>query len=56
MTPDAATLFAIVRTPGATPGASFAAPSTRWPAFDPALPPRTTLIALSSISGAPVGG
>ncbi|KAA2215048.1 PhoX family protein [Teichococcus oryzae] len=56
MTPDAATLFAIVRTPGATPGASFVAPATRWPAFDPTLPPRTTLIALSSISGAPVGG
>lgn len=41
------TVFAAVRRPGMERGASFAAPITRWPAFDPALPPRSTLIALT---------
>lgn len=56
MSPDGSTLFALVRTPGAEPGASYDRPGTRWPAFDPALPPRSTLVAFSSASGAPVGG
>ena len=56
MSPDGMTLFAVVRTPGAEPGASYARPGTRWPAFDPRLPPRTTLVAFSTTSGAPVGG
>jgi secreted PhoX family phosphatase len=42
-----ATVLAAVRRPGYERGASFASPVTRWPAFDPALPPRTTLIALT---------
>lgn len=54
-TPGSEAVLAMVRHPGATPGASFAAPATRWPAFDPALPPRTTLVSLSR-GGAPVGG
>lgn len=40
------TVFAAVRHPGLERGASFAAPVTRWPAFDPALPPRSTLVIL----------
>ncbi|MGG5819770.1 PhoX family protein [Falsiroseomonas sp. HW251] len=54
-TPGAETVLAMVRHPGAAPGASYANPATRWPAFDAALPPRTTLVALSR-GGAPVGG
>lgn len=42
------TVFAAVRRPGSGPGASFANPSTRWPAFDPALPPRSMIVALTS--------
>jgi hypothetical protein len=42
-----ASVFAAVRRPGFERGATFASPVTRWPAFDPALPPRTTLIALA---------
>jgi secreted PhoX family phosphatase len=41
-------VLAAVRRPGYERGATFAAPVTRWPAFDPALPPRTTLIALAN--------
>jgi hypothetical protein len=42
------TIFAAVRRPGSGPGASFANPATRWPAFDPALPPRSMIVALTA--------
>jgi secreted PhoX family phosphatase len=42
-----ATAIAAVRRPGAERGATFASPVTRWPSFDPALPPRSTLITLT---------
>jgi secreted PhoX family phosphatase len=55
--PDGEILFAAVRHPGAEPGASFDRPGTRWPQFEPGVPPRTTLIGLTRASGAgPVGG
>jgi len=56
MTPDGLALFAVVRRPGAEPGASFARPATRWPQFDPALPPRSTVLVLSREQGGLVGG
>ena len=40
------TAFGAVRHPGATPGASFANPATRWPTLQPAMPPQTTIIGL----------
>ena len=45
---DAATktTFSAVRHPGATPGASSAAPATRWPTLQPSMPPQTTIIEL----------
>lgn len=48
---DAATHtnFAVVRHPGATPTASFAAPATRWPTLVPNMPPQTTIISLTNI-------
>ncbi len=46
---DAAThtLFAMVRHPGAIPGASFASPATRWPSLAPTMPPQSTMITLA---------
>lgn len=40
------TMFAMVRHPGATPGASFNAPATRWPTLAPDMPPQSTIIGL----------
>ncbi|MFB9969130.1 PhoX family phosphatase [Pseudoroseomonas cervicalis] len=56
MSPDGVALFALVRTPGAEPGASWERPGTRWPQFDPALPPRSTLVVFSREAGGRVGG
>jgi secreted PhoX family phosphatase len=56
LTPDGVTLMAAVRTPGFEPGADFARPGTRWPDFQPAMPPRSTVIALSRQAGGPFGG
>jgi len=33
--------------PGRGPGASFERPATRWPEFQPGVPPRTALVSLS---------
>jgi secreted PhoX family phosphatase len=46
MTPDGEVMFVAVRHPGAEPSASFDRPGTRWPAFQPGVPPRSTLIGL----------
>ena len=54
--PDGEILFAAVRHPGAEPGASFERPATRWPAFEPGVPPRTTLIGLTRAGGGLVEG
>jgi uncharacterized protein len=40
------TAFGAVRHPGATPGASFNNPATRWPTLQPNMPPQTTIIGL----------
>ncbi len=40
------TAFGAVRHPGATPGASFDNPATRWPTLQPGMPPQTTIIGL----------
>jgi hypothetical protein len=54
-TPGDDALLVLVRTPGAETGASFDNPATRWPAFEPLTPPRTTLVSLSRATGA-IGG
>ncbi len=56
LTPDGEVLFSAVRHPGAEEGATFARPATRWPAFEPGVPPRTTLIGLERSAGGAVGG
>jgi secreted PhoX family phosphatase len=48
-TPDDQTLFASIQHPGA--GSSFDQPSTRWPDFDPDMPPRPAVIAITRIGG-----
>lgn len=40
------TAFGAVRHPGATPGASFDHPATRWPTLRPDMPPQTTIVGL----------
>ena len=54
-TPDNATLFAAIQHPGAEPGASYDAPTTRWPDFNPLLPPRPSIVAITRTDGAMIG-
>lgn len=44
--PDDRVAFAAVRHPGATPGATFDRPATRWPSLQRAMPPQTVIVAL----------
>lgn len=55
-TPDAEALLVMVRTPGAEPGAGFDRPATRWPEFQPRIPPRSTLVAIARSGAGAVGG
>lgn len=64
-TPDGKTLFVAVQHPAADGtrdykgferASTFDDPATRWPDFDPALPPRPSIVVITAKNGGPVGG
>jgi secreted PhoX family phosphatase len=54
-TPDDETVFLAIQHPGDDKGSSFDRPSTRWPDFDAALPPRPSIIAIVKQGGGKIG-
>jgi uncharacterized protein len=55
LTPDDRSLFVSVQHPGEEDGSDFANPSTRWPDFDPKLPPRPAVVAIRHRNRQPIG-
>jgi hypothetical protein len=54
-TPDQRTLFIAIQHPGESETAKYEKPLTRWPDFDPSLPPRPAVVAITREDGGEVG-
>ena len=55
MLPDDSALFLAIQHPGEDPGSTFEAPSTRWPDFVEAAPPRPSVVVITKAGGGAVG-
>ena len=53
--PEGDAFFLAVQHPGDGNGASFEAPSTRWPDFQDAMPPRPSVVVVTRLGGGQVG-
>lgn len=55
-TPDGTSPFVAVQHPAGEGGSNYDRPSTRWPDFDPNIPPRPAVVAITRSGGGPIGG
>lgn len=55
LTADDRALLVSVQHPGEDEGSTFEHPSSRWPDFDPAMPPRPSVVTISRVDGGPIG-
>lgn len=55
LTPDDETIFVSVQHPGEEEGSDYQKPSTRWPDFKSAMPPRPAVVAITRRGGGRIG-